>query len=422
MTYVAARNYFNLNHSNSLLEIIARLLNNMDQILLCSSLWAKGYTNYLRLQCLKPLVSDISEVILLSQFGLKVEPMMGNINLIRGNYEGFIGLFDHISGATCTEELSQLKIDTIIKEFKGYKIDEREDKLFISETISKKEVAIARKVYLKDEIISCFPEDEAGSEGFVVDPKEGKVRVLTPQIEEDPKHWKRENMAYEIISEGALRSGSLTYTLRQGQFFNAPYSRYRFKWESKKILKEPSEVTKAKSEIVPLLFKHLSELRESHKRLLQCTIENKALAQANEDLKTTLQREADFCGIIGKSLKMQRLFEQVRLIAQADSTILILGETGTGKELLAKAIHQLSYRKDQEFFAFNCAAITESLLESELFGYEKGAFTGALFRKMGIFETANGGTLFLDEVGEISSAMQAKLLRVLEEHEIQRVG
>lgn len=142
VTYVAARNYFNLNHSNSLLEIIARLLNNMDQILLCSSLWAKGYTNYLRLQCLKPPVSDRSEVILLSQFGLKVEPMVGNINLIRGNYEGFIGLFDHITSATCTEELSQLKIETIIKEFKGYKIDEREDKLFISETISKKEVAI----------------------------------------------------------------------------------------------------------------------------------------------------------------------------------------------------------------------------------------------------------------------------------------
>ena len=119
---------------------------------------------------------------------------------------------------------------------------------------------------------------------------------------------------------------------------------------------------------------------------------------------------------------MQRLFEQVKLVARAESTVLIVGETGTGKELLARAIHHLSPRQSERFFAINCAVLTESLLEAELFGYEKGAFTGAQSMKKGIFETAHGGTLLLDEVGEISPAMQVKLLRVLEEEEIQRVG
>jgi transcriptional regulator with PAS, ATPase and Fis domain len=119
---------------------------------------------------------------------------------------------------------------------------------------------------------------------------------------------------------------------------------------------------------------------------------------------------------------MQELFEQIQTVAQVDSTVLIMGETGTGKELLARAIHQASLRRSQRLLAINCAALPESLLESELFGHEKGAFTGALSQKKGIFETANGGTLFLDEVGEISSAMQVRLLRVLEEQEIQRVG
>jgi transcriptional regulator with PAS, ATPase and Fis domain len=151
-------------------------------------------------------------------------------------------------------------------------------------------------------------------------------------------------------------------------------------------------------------------------------MENRVLAQANEALRNAIQKEGEFYGIIGNSPGMRALFEQIELISQAASTILIVGETGTGKELLAKAIHQSSPRRDRKFYAINCAALTENLLESELFGYEKGAFTGALSQKKGIFETAHGGTLFLDEVGEISLAMQAKLLRVLEEQEIQRVG
>jgi Nif-specific regulatory protein len=119
---------------------------------------------------------------------------------------------------------------------------------------------------------------------------------------------------------------------------------------------------------------------------------------------------------------MRKLFDFIRRVAPTDSTVLIQGESGTGKELVARALHRNSSRADQPFVAINCAAITETLLESELFGHEKGAFTGAAAQKKGKVEVAEGGTLFLDEVGELAPALQAKLLRVLQEREFERVG
>ena len=129
-----------------------------------------------------------------------------------------------------------------------------------------------------------------------------------------------------------------------------------------------------------------------------------------------------FMGIVGASPQMQRLFEMVSRIAQTDITVLIDGESGTGKELVARAIHQLSQRVNQPFLVVNCGAIPENLLESELFGYEKGAFTGAVSSRAGVFEAANHGTLFLDEIGEMPPQLQVKLLRVLQSGEIKRVG
>jgi Nif-specific regulatory protein len=130
----------------------------------------------------------------------------------------------------------------------------------------------------------------------------------------------------------------------------------------------------------------------------------------------------NFGDIIGDSPKMQQVFKVIQRIAQSDVTVLVRGETGTGKELVAAAIHKRSNRKDEPFIKLNCAAITDTLLESELFGHEKGAFTDARETRKGRFELADGGTLFLDEIGDISASAQVKLLRVLQEREFERVG
>jgi formate hydrogenlyase transcriptional activator len=132
--------------------------------------------------------------------------------------------------------------------------------------------------------------------------------------------------------------------------------------------------------------------------------------------------EAGFEPIVGRSAALRRVLRQVEVVAPTDSGVLIQGETGTGKELIAEAIHNRSGRRDRPFIKVNCAAIPSGLLESELFGHEKGAFTGAITRKPGRFELADKGTLFLDEVGDIPLELQAKLLRVLQEHEFERLG
>ncbi|BAV34052.1 acetoacetate metabolism regulatory protein AtoC [Sulfuricaulis limicola] len=144
-----------------------------------------------------------------------------------------------------------------------------------------------------------------------------------------------------------------------------------------------------------------------------------------EEVRALRERVGDpyrFDRIVSKSPKMSEIFEMVRNLADLDTTVLITGETGTGKELVAHAIHYNSYRRDQRFVRINCGALTETLLESELFGHERGAFSGAVQARRGKFEYASGGTLLLDEIGDISQAMQLKLLRVLQEKEIQRVG
>src|SRR5499433_4615015 len=133
-------------------------------------------------------------------------------------------------------------------------------------------------------------------------------------------------------------------------------------------------------------------------------------------------REQVFEGIVGKSAALRRALEEVQVVAPTDSGVLILGETGTGKELIARASHNLSTRRGCPFVKLNCAAIPFDLLESELFGHERGAFTGAIAQKIGRFELADNGTLFLDEVGDIPLALQPKLLRVLQEREFERLG
>jgi formate hydrogenlyase transcriptional activator len=139
-------------------------------------------------------------------------------------------------------------------------------------------------------------------------------------------------------------------------------------------------------------------------------------------LEDEIRTEMNFAQIIGNSAPLRRVLKRVETVAPTDSTVLIYGETGTGKELIARGIHDLSSRRAKPFVKLNCAAIPTGLLESELFGHEKGAFTGAIAQRIGRFEVANGGTIFLDEVGEIPLELQTKLLRVLQEREFERLG
>jgi two-component system NtrC family response regulator/two-component system response regulator HydG len=156
--------------------------------------------------------------------------------------------------------------------------------------------------------------------------------------------------------------------------------------------------------------------------VLEKALEKRRLQREAEHLRARVRERYRFPNIIGESPQLQAVFDVVKRTAPTRATVLILGESGTGKELIAQAIHEESPRKDKPFIKVNCAALSETLLESELFGHERGSFTGAVGRREGRFELADGGTLFLDEIGDITPALQIKLLRVLQQREFERVG
>jgi len=163
------------------------------------------------------------------------------------------------------------------------------------------------------------------------------------------------------------------------------------------------------------------EMKELRKRV-QLHLDRRVLQRENIDLKKRIDKRYGFENIVGHSAAMESLLDRLRLVAPAPSTVLVVGESGTGKELIANALHQNSNRSDGPFVAVNCGAIPREILESELFGHERGAFTGAHQRRIGLVESAAGGTLFLDEISELSPDLQVKLLRVLEERRVTRVG
>jgi two-component system response regulator PilR (NtrC family) len=163
-------------------------------------------------------------------------------------------------------------------------------------------------------------------------------------------------------------------------------------------------------------------INDEIRALVRNALEKSDLKRENILLKQDAQAKEGFCGIIGKSPRMRELFTMIQKVAGSLSSVLIMGESGTGKELAARAIHSSGARHGKQFVAVNCGAIPETLIESELFGHKKGAFTGAVADRPGLFEQADGGTLFLDEIGELPLLLQTKLLRVLQEREFRRVG
>lgn len=171
-------------------------------------------------------------------------------------------------------------------------------------------------------------------------------------------------------------------------------------------------------------FDYISKPFKIDEVLLQVSraIESRRLIRENRNLKRELATQGRLSSLVGRSPAMLEIYKKIAMVADGRSTVLITGESGTGKELVAKAIHYNGSRAGERFFAVNCGALAESLLETELFGHAKGSFTGAFESKRGILEEASGGTVFLDEVSEMSSALQVKLLRAIEEQEVRRIG
>lgn len=161
---------------------------------------------------------------------------------------------------------------------------------------------------------------------------------------------------------------------------------------------------------------------EELKLIVRKTLEKQELINENKAFKRAQRERGSVKNIVGTSAKMNAIFQMIETVAEVQSTVLVTGESGTGKELVARAIHDMSPRAEKPFISINCGAFTETLLESELFGYVKGAFTGANTNRKGLFEAAHNGTIFLDEIGEMSPAMQVKLLRVLQERRVRPVG
>ncbi len=185
------------------------------------------------------------------------------------------------------------------------------------------------------------------------------------------------------------------------------------------VMNKPGGFGPADEEFCALLAAHVATAVESARAFEQLRREHHSMAAENRRLRVELGRHGE---LIGASPAFARVLERVRLVAPTSTTVLLTGETGTGKELVARRLHDLSPRSQREWVAINCSALPQALLESELFGYERGAFTGAVDRKPGLFEVADGGTLFLDEIAELPLELQAKLLRVLQEGEVRRLG
>ncbi len=439
-TYLAALAYYETvkTQTPTLIETIAILLNDVESVFRSVGNWASAYTNYLQLQSF--VCPDEAQTLhILSRNLPPVDPVLGNMRLVQGNLEGTAKLDPSVETAACEEVYSQLRLETLVNEFgDAYILTTKNDRCTVARRSTGEIVVTGRTIPLVHTLIPIKADPIPAPHG----PDEHLVAALEQQDQlsvwtaEEPVRISKTHSpkqddhctAIWIERGGTLSAGSLSTTVKAGSIYNAPYTHYRLHWTNRPpdannaAAAGRSQFMTDRRAFAHQLFTHLKNLQATHRHMLTMFLRNVELAQENIQLKQELSAQQETGGIIGKSTLLLDLLSLIRTIAPSDTTVLLTGETGTGKELAARLIHQLSRRKDHRFVAVNCGALPETLLESELFGHEKGSFTGAIAQKKGKFELAEGGTLFLDEIGDISSAVQVKLLRVLQEREFQRVG
>jgi transcriptional regulator with GAF, ATPase, and Fis domain len=439
-TYQAAMAYYETvkTQSPTLIETIAILLNDVESVFRSVGDWASAYTNYLQLQSF--VCPDEAQTLhILSRYLPPVDPGLGGVRLVQGNLEGIAKLDPSVETAACEEVYSQVRLENLVNEFgNAYVMTSKNDRFTVTRRSTGEVVLGGRAITLVPELVPVkedrAPIPQPRDEQLVAKPEQQNRLAVwtvddTHRRPKDPSS-NPESLCTAILIErgGTLSAGSLTAIIKTGAIYNAPYTHYCLRWANRPPYANNAAAA-GRSQLLTdprafahLLFTHLKNLQATHRHTLTMFLRNVELAQENIQLKQELSAQQETGGIIGKSAPLQDLLSLIRTIAPSDTTVLVTGETGTGKELAARLIHQLSRRKDRRFVAVNCGALPETLLESELFGHEKGSFTGAVAQKKGKFELAEGGTLFLDEIGDISPAVQVKLLRVLQEREFQRVG
>jgi len=260
------------------------------------------------------------------------------------------------------------------------------------------------KGFAKEEVIITLPEDDPARRAF---------ETMKPMVATvDEIGWPGGGEGYRLAAAESVKSACFIPLVNRGRALGdlmiVRLTEGTFTAEDVDFLSQAAGQIAIAIENA-LAYREISELKDK-------------LAQEKLYLEEEIRSEMNFAEIVGKSSALRKVLKRVETVAPTDSTVLIYGETGAGKELIARAIHDFSPRKSKAFVKLNCAAIPTGLLESELFGHERGAFTGAIAQRIGRFEVANGGTIFLDEIGEIPLELQTKLLRVLQEREFERLG
>ena len=439
-TYQAALAYYETvkTQTPTLIETIAILLNDVESVFRSVGDWASAYTNYLQLQSFA-CPDEAQTLHILSRNLSPVDPGLGNMRLVQGNLVGIAKLDPSVETAACEEAYSQLRLETLVNEFgDAYVMTTKNDRFTVARRSTGEVVITGRTIRLVHTLIPIkadpIPAPRGSDEQLVATlEQQDHLSVWTAEepVRGSKAHFPKQDdhcTAIRIERGGTLSAGSLSTTIKAGSIYNAPYTHYRLRWtnrpphSSNTAAAGRSQFLTDRRAFAHQLFIHLKNLQATHRHMLTMFLRNVELAQENIQLKQELSAQQETGGIIGKSAPLLDLLSLIRTIAPSDTTVLVTGETGTGKELAARLIHQLSRRKDRRFVAVNCGSLPETLLESELFGHEKGSFTGAIAQKKGKFELAEEGTLFLDEIGDISPAVQVKLLRVLQEREFQRVG